>query len=147
MLSGGRFVYIRSFALRIEGDLRHSVRTRSALSGVTSIQTAASCQRLQQVCSMCCRVKSVEDLAENCAVIFSMLADDAAVREVFAAVLRGGPPPGTVFADMSTVLPRTTAELAAAAADKGALPCGKPIPNPLPDKHTLFTQPSAAECW
>lgn len=65
----------------------------------------------------------MEDLAENCAVIFSMLADDAAVRSVFAAVLQGGPPHGAVFADMSTVLPSTTAELAALAAEKGALRC------------------------
>lgn len=67
------------------------------------------------------RVKSVEGLAEECAIMFAMLADDAAVRDVFAAVLRGEPPPGAIFADMSTVLPSTTAELAAAAADKGAL--------------------------
>ena len=69
-------------------------------------------------------VKSVEGLAEDCAIMFAMLADDAAVRDVFAAVLRGEPPCGAIFADMSTVLPSTTAELAAAAADKGALIAG-----------------------
>jgi NAD binding domain of 6-phosphogluconate dehydrogenase len=70
------------------------------------------------------RVKSVEGLAEDCSIMFAMLADDAAVRDVFVAVLRGEPPPGAIFADMSTVLPSTTAELAAAAADKGALIAG-----------------------
>lgn len=70
------------------------------------------------------RVKSVEGLAEDCSIMFAMLADDAAVRDVFAAVLRGEPPPGAIFADMSTVLPSTTAELAAAAADRGALIAG-----------------------
>ena len=67
------------------------------------------------------RVKSVEGLAEDCAIMFAMLADDAAVQDVFAAVLRGEPSPGAIFADMSTVLPSTTAGLAAAAANKGAL--------------------------
>lgn len=65
-------------------------------------------------------MKSAEQLAKHCVVMFAMLADDAAVPEVFAAVLQGGPPPGAVFADMNTVLPSTTAELAAAAAEKGA---------------------------
>ena len=93
-----------------------TVQERSQQDCVSSSLTRWSCG--------VCRVKSVEGLAEDCSIMFAMLADDAAVRDVFAAVLRGEPPPSAIFADMSTVLPSTTAELAAAAADKGALIAG-----------------------
>lgn len=75
----------------------------------------------------------MEQLAGDCMVFFSMLADDAAVREVVSNVLANGPPQGAVFADMSTVLPSTTAELAAAAAEKG-------------DDESLHTYPCQSSC-
>jgi 3-hydroxyisobutyrate dehydrogenase-like beta-hydroxyacid dehydrogenase len=70
---------------------------------------------------------SPAEAAATADVAITMLADDAAVREVFGGPdgLIGGAHPGSVFVDMSTVLPDTIRTLAPAvrAAGAGLLDC------------------------
>jgi len=54
------------------------------------------------------RLLDLAELAEKCDIVFTMLAADAALEEVFAAFLSGNPKPGSVFVDCSTVFPDLT---------------------------------------
>jgi 3-hydroxyisobutyrate dehydrogenase len=72
--------------------------------------------------------------AERADVVMSSLVDDAAVRDV----LRGpdgalaGARPGTMLIDLSTVLPATTREMAAAASTSGASLIDAPVSGSTP---------------
>jgi 3-hydroxyisobutyrate dehydrogenase len=78
-----------------------------------------------QVAALCAqggkRAVSVAEVASGCAVIFSSLPDDAALRA--AALGAGGvvasAAPDALFIDTSTVSPAVSAEVAAAAAARG----------------------------
>src|SRR6478735_7555486 len=61
------------------------------------------------------------DLAAQVSVVFSSLADDAAVEAVLAGPegAFAGAAAGTVFVEMSTILPETSRTLAAAARARG----------------------------
>ena len=77
-------------------------------------------------------VADAGDLAA-CSITFLMLLNDAAVEAVVTEYLSrrrelpGGGPSGAVIVDCSTVLPATTARLAAAAAEAGVSYCACPV--------------------
>ena len=64
--------------------------------------------------------ESPKDLGENCNLVFTMIADDAALEEV--AISRNGVlenvTRGTILVDMSTVSPKTSLQVARSAAKK-----------------------------
>jgi 3-hydroxyisobutyrate dehydrogenase-like beta-hydroxyacid dehydrogenase len=70
---------------------------------------------------------TTSELAARCSVTFCCLVNDSALEAVFSDFLQGPPNAGAVFVDCSTVLPSTTAKLAAQAADRGIAYCTCPI--------------------
>ncbi|WEK18472.1 MAG: NAD(P)-dependent oxidoreductase [Candidatus Pedobacter colombiensis] len=64
--------------------------------------------------------KSLQELASHCDVVFTMLADDLAVKSVYneADGLLSGSKPGTLLIDMSTVAPETSRYLSALCKNK-----------------------------
>ncbi len=66
--------------------------------------------------------ESPADLAARSDAVLTIVTDDAAVREVYLGEdgLLSGDVAGKLFCDMSTILPETIAEVAGAAAAKGA---------------------------
>ncbi|TRZ39073.1 NAD(P)-dependent oxidoreductase [Niallia circulans] len=66
------------------------------------------------------QAKTLEELIQENDVIFTMVSDDEAVKDLyFSNKLLETAKPGQVFIDMSTVSPATSKELYAAAKDKG----------------------------
>ncbi|GFR40341.1 hypothetical protein Agub_g883 [Astrephomene gubernaculifera] len=102
---------------------RDPSKTESLLSGPESANFRAA--------------SGLEDIAKNCNVIFTMLAHDAAVKDVMGKVVEflksanaaddGHQQQPRVFVDCSTVSPDTTREMSAAAEAAGALYIACPV--------------------
>ncbi|HUZ25085.1 MAG TPA: NAD(P)-dependent oxidoreductase [Streptosporangiaceae bacterium] len=70
---------------------------------------------------------SAGEVAERADIIITMLADDAAVRAVVGEALLPAARPGSLIADMSTVSPALSRELAARAGERGAAMLDAPV--------------------
>lgn len=70
--------------------------------------------------------RSIEELVKNSDIIFTMLTNDNAVKEVYSSIQQNNIS-GKLFADMSTVSPIVSLETAAALNDKGASLIDAPV--------------------
>jgi 2-hydroxy-3-oxopropionate reductase len=70
---------------------------------------------------------SPAEVAGQASMIITMLADDAAVREVVGGQLLPAIRPGSLIIDMSTVSPALSRDLAAEAAERGAAMLDAPV--------------------
>ncbi|KAJ3092396.1 hypothetical protein HK102_007790 [Quaeritorhiza haematococci] len=73
-------------------------------------RTASKCGEL--VAAGATAVANIEDLVQDCDVVFSMTFDDKSLRETFAKVAAAVRKPNLIFVDCSTVHPSTTKQLA-----------------------------------